>query len=261
MLAADERNFHCWNYRSWVINSQLDQYDEIEKAHKLKAELKVKKEKDIVKEENPDEGEKETKEENHEKEPKEFIALEMKMKKLKEEFEMTSQMIEKNFSNFSAWHYRSKLLLKIHKDNGSQYKVPLDLIQKELDKIKHAIFTEPNDQSPWNYHRWLVSLLVPTYITNLSINDDEKVVNIDFSEVIFDISPLKCEIGGVECELKSRTNKPESKMFSIIIPNDIFSITESDIKVSQKSCEGIDESLYSNKSVNCFNELLEFEDD
>jgi geranylgeranyl transferase type-2 subunit alpha len=202
MLTADERNFHCWNYRSWIINTQLEQYDEIEKANQQKPKIEVKNE------DKESEGDQET---EPDKSP--FVASEMKMSKLKEELEMTVKMIEKNFSNFSAWHYRSKLLLKIHKDNDSQYKVPIEIIKEELEKIKHAIFTEPNDQSAWNYHRWLVSLLIPVYIVNTEYDTSTSKFHIEFSEIIYDNSKLNITCNGDTLELESETNKPESKRF------------------------------------------------
>ena len=107
---------------------------------------------------------------------------------------MTTSMLEKNFSNFSAWHYRGKLLTKIHKNNGTVYQVPLNIIEEELEKIKHAIFTEPNDQSPWNYHRWLISLLIPVHVVNINLSADHKAIDIEFSTVIKNSESLRVSI-------------------------------------------------------------------
>ena len=69
-------------------------------------------------------------------------------------------MIKKNFSNYSAWHYRAKLMPKLYNKNGLEYNasyvIPFDEIKKDLETLKHAFFTDPKDQSPWNYHEWLL---------------------------------------------------------------------------------------------------------
>ncbi|CAI2370270.1 unnamed protein product [Moneuplotes crassus] len=258
MLTADERNFHCWNYRSWVVNTQLSQYDEIEKAVLMKAKLKSK--------ESAKEGEGETETTEEETKEEAYNAEEMKLRKLNEEFDMTTKMAEKNFSNFSAWHYRSKLMLKIHKDSNSPYKVPLDLIHKELDKIKHALFTEPNDQSPWNYHRWLVSLLIPIYILDQKVDLTKKEVSIHFSDVIFDSSKLITTVDGEEVELVSSTHKPESRKFILKLPDGAgddpkIVIKPRDDLFAKNSTSKSPYDVLEYPSITCFNELLEVEDD
>jgi Protein prenyltransferase alpha subunit repeat len=70
---------------------------------------------------------------------------------LNEELEFTKTMICRDFSNFSAWHYRTKVLKKMHANS-----IPVDFIQSELSMLKNAYFTCPNDQSVWNYHRWIL---------------------------------------------------------------------------------------------------------
>ena len=73
---------------------------------------------------------------------------------------MALEMIQKSFSNYSAWHYRAKLMPKLENLNdniyNSDYVIPLEQIQKDLAMLKHAFFTDPKDQSPWNYHEWLI---------------------------------------------------------------------------------------------------------
>lgn len=63
MLDLDERNFHCWNYRNWLIS-------EVEKSS---------------------------------------------MEYVERELAYTLAKYEKNFSNFSALHFRSKNLVKKYK--------------------------------------------------------------------------------------------------------------------------------------------------
>nr|XP_033781231.1 geranylgeranyl transferase type-2 subunit alpha [Geotrypetes seraphini] len=99
-LEMDERNFHCWDYRRFVV---------------LRSEV-----------------------------PPE------------EELSFTHGLITKNFSNYSSWHYRSKLLPRIHPDPQRQGRVTEEVLLKELELAQNAFFTDPSDQSAWLYHRWLL---------------------------------------------------------------------------------------------------------
>mmetsp|Transcript_40023 Transcript_40023/g.87344 ORF Transcript_40023/g.87344 Transcript_40023/m.87344 type:complete len:606 (+) Transcript_40023:24-1841(+) len=62
-----------------------------------------------------------------------------------QDLEFTTAQIDRDFSNYSAWHRRSLLPSKLL-DAGA-----------ELETVKHAIFTEPGDQSVWGYHRWILA--------------------------------------------------------------------------------------------------------
>jgi len=72
---------------------------------------------------------------------------------LVEEFDYTSKLIESNFSNYSAWHYRSTLLPELVRSN-SEFRERLDT---EIEYAMNAFYTEPDDQSAWLYHRWLLA--------------------------------------------------------------------------------------------------------
>lgn len=102
-LEKDERNFHCWDYRSYI--SDIAQTD------------------------------------------------------IQKEFEFTTEKIKSNFSNFSAWHRRHKLLIRclLMPEELCPKSCNLKLIWKdEYNMILNALFTDPSDQSPWLYHNWLV---------------------------------------------------------------------------------------------------------
>ncbi|KAK4747508.1 hypothetical protein SAY87_014094 [Trapa incisa] len=74
---------------------------------------------------------------------------------LEDELKYTENMIEINFSNYSAWHNRSILLSKQlkEKDKGLSFQ---DVLSKEYNFVRDALFTDPDDQSGWFYHLWLL---------------------------------------------------------------------------------------------------------
>lgn len=110
----DERNFHCWNYR---LMTSLIYLKEIERRVTSSEELSTSTQIDF----------------------------------LKKECEMAERLIKKNFSNYSAWHYRSKLLPEMYQrisklgKTESVYLIPFEKIQEDLALLKHAFFTDPKD--------------------------------------------------------------------------------------------------------------------
>jgi len=71
-----------------------------------------------------------------------------------DELEYTYKKICQNFSNYSAFHLRSKLIPIVYPT--SDEKQLFESLKKDFELIKNAVFTEPADQSPWFYHRWLL---------------------------------------------------------------------------------------------------------
>ncbi|SBT80505.1 protein prenyltransferase alpha subunit, putative [Plasmodium malariae] len=117
----DDRNYHCWNYRSYVIACI---YISIRKNEREKV------------------GGNNRVEQN---ESNNVIAQDCNNFNVHRlNYELSKELIEHNFSNFSAWFLKYSL------------KESFININDELNLIKNAIFTDPFDQSLWEFYRWFL---------------------------------------------------------------------------------------------------------
>ncbi|EFR03896.1 geranylgeranyl transferase type II alpha subunit [Nannizzia gypsea CBS 118893] len=135
MLNRDGRNFHGWGYRRAVV-------DALESI--------------------PDE-------------PSESTVKEPPKSMTQDELEYTMKMIGTNLSNFSAWHNRSKLILKVLDESAADNIKRKKTLDNELGLIHRALI-DPYDQSIWFYHQYLMSVcdieLAPhTMAPNLTTSD------------------------------------------------------------------------------------------
>jgi len=116
-LDADQRNFHCWNYRRYVASA-----GNVSPA---------------------------------------------------EEFQYSTEKIEQNFSNYSAFHHRSVFILQLGHKKIEAKQAALTV---ELAIVENATFTDPFDQSAWWYYRFLIQWMASFFdsaVTGKTLNESD----------------------------------------------------------------------------------------
>eukprot|EP00586_Coscinodiscus_wailesii_P013198 CAMPEP_0172506616 /NCGR_PEP_ID=MMETSP1066-20121228/196632_1 /TAXON_ID=671091 /ORGANISM="Coscinodiscus wailesii, Strain CCMP2513" /LENGTH=285 /DNA_ID=CAMNT_0013283713 /DNA_START=647 /DNA_END=1504 /DNA_ORIENTATION=+ len=164
-LEADERNFHCWNYRRFIVSALA--LVAATKTQDVSTEVSSKLDLDGSW---PSVASNSGTSDRHM--GPQLSTAGMKLSSpystagtldkalIDGEWEFTTQKIQFNFSNYSAFHYRSKLLPLVlppsSPTNKYAYGDVLALAKSELEIIQNAIFTEPDDQTSWWYHHFII---------------------------------------------------------------------------------------------------------
>lgn len=160
LLAVDERNFHCWNYRNFLLDKKYREVAVVPTGGQ---------------EEGGDRGN----------------------KRLQEELQDTASLIQTNFSNFSAWHRRIVLLSPLLKSSIGEVllgKHPVYHLKADLDLVHNAIFTEPADQSAWIYYEFLMDHLLNWLAGSEDDDTRAKIIALVISELgicyeLFEVEP------------------------------------------------------------------------
>ncbi|KAM3185963.1 hypothetical protein ACTXT7_005311 [Hymenolepis weldensis] len=172
VLKVDGRNFHCWDYRRFVVKSAR-----ISNA---------------------------------------------------EELDFTDLALEENFSNYSAWHYRSgligandevytvaTLISPPPSFEMDQKKVDPEFPLDEFDLVHNAVFTDPKDQGPWFYYWWLLGRGVKNcYLRELYLSRSLQRAVLVFTspKLLSAISQLRVDIV---------VSDPDSNTGTSYTPNDL----------------------------------------
>lgn len=157
LLDLDDRNFHGWGYRRFVTSLAIKKNERaLETRSARRATERETPERTLKKPEVS------SNVFDHDRD-RATVSDEASVVSARAELRFSEAKIERNFSNYSAWHHRAANLprafagptngLGASRDGG----VPADVLANEYAFVRQAFFTEPEDQAGWMYHRWLTA--------------------------------------------------------------------------------------------------------
>nr|CAH0106996.1 unnamed protein product [Daphnia galeata] len=127
---------------------------------------------------------------------------------LENELQFSTDKIQKNFSNYSSWHYRSELLPRIYPSSSDESLLDDQKLAEECNLVQNAIFTDPNDQSAWFYQRWLLFNGDEKFRTSSSHSSLLLTLNneLESCQQLHDLEPDNKWVKLQVCELLRRIN-------------------------------------------------------
>ena len=148
-LQRDERNFHCWNYRRFLVACQLELwcFSSDQAASSAATSLLLDGSWKLEDDPTPLLGAQIASLNSTNTTSSLSKHATMIYKLVQQELEFSDTKIQQNFSNFSAFHYRSKLLPLLPQlpANQDSYQHWTSLLAQEFEIIENAVFTEPDE--------------------------------------------------------------------------------------------------------------------
>ncbi|KAG0476612.1 hypothetical protein HPP92_013453 [Vanilla planifolia] len=176
-LRRNPKSYGAWYHRKWVLSQGLLEVDFDREFYLLDQLLKV------------------DARNFHGWSYRRFVA---KMKDVSEveELKFTMDMIDSNFSNYSAWHNRSALLSHLLSKKAHGFDEREKILAEEYDLVRQALFTDPSDQSGWFYHLWLLDQTVTPdevlLISSWPFDGSNWCITVDEDKVHCKVSQLPC---------------------------------------------------------------------
>ncbi|KAL7262469.1 hypothetical protein ACSBR1_000777 [Camellia fascicularis] len=161
-LAKNYKSYGAWYHRKWVLSKG---HSSVDRELQLLGVLLKKDSRNF-----------------HAWNYRRFVAA-LKNRSDEEELQFTTDLINENFSNYSSWHNRSVILSHLLEKRAQGSFSKEKVLTEEYDLVHQALFTDPDDQSGWFYHLWLLEqtvkvvnpLLVstwPPHGSNLNVSVD-----------------------------------------------------------------------------------------
>ncbi|CBZ29903.1 conserved hypothetical protein [Leishmania mexicana MHOM/GT/2001/U1103] len=187
LLQMDERNFHAWNYRRWVLAQEL-RAAQLTAAHRPPHSPSAS-------------AEDATQPSTSSTPPPVFFSPEETT-----ELAYTMHKIKSNFSNYSAWHQRSLAIKSAVErwqcqqqqggvvssaEDAQQHQQAwraalLAQLREDIEFLKQAVYCDPNDQSAWFYAPFVFELLRKHYRYEPE-NGDAAVLEESFMDAVIEL--------------------------------------------------------------------------
>lgn len=187
-LQRDERNFHCWNYRRFVVSLRLVSAGCGVGDGSWKLSLAEGDDPQIVM------GAQVAQSSRTETDAASATSTTTSREILTQEWNFTLTKIRQNFSNFSAFHQRSKLLPLLSGLSTIN-------LADELQIVEDAVYTEPDDQTAWWYQAFLLDFAFQHDTDNVSLDEDRISQHLDaLSELAEEVTECKwVRLGMLAC--------------------------------------------------------------